>query len=81
MSSKQAWEVWTRIQRPDVEEYHGTVKGLACELWWDDQSGVEPGWCVRINAGVRHREQDIPVKGRRDSKLETIHRNVLRALK
>ena len=75
--AKQAWE---RVNRPDILEYRGKVKGMDCQLWWYDQPGVKPGWCVRINAGKRG-EQDIPVKGRRDSKLGTLHRNVLAALK
>lgn len=78
---KQAWEIWNRVNRPDLIEYKGTVKGIPCELWWDDQVGVTPGWCVRINAGERHKERDIPVKGRKDSKLSTLHRNVLEALR
>ena len=78
---KQAWEIWTRVERPDLLEYRGNVKGVDCELWWDARAGVEPGWCVRINAGVMHREQDVPVKGRKDSKLSTLHRNVCAALR
>ncbi len=77
--AKQAWEIWDHVDRPDVEEYHGVVAGKTCELWWDDQPGVKPGWCVRVIDGGR--EQDIPVKGRRDSKLSTIHRNVMAALR
>lgn len=71
---------WKRVNRPDLIEYHGTVKGIPCELWWDDQLGVKPGWCVRIHPGVRGQERDIPVKGMLHSKLDTLHRNVLRVL-
>ena len=78
--AKQAWQVWTRVNRPDVLEYQGEVGGMICELWWDDQAGVKPGWCVRINPGTRQ-EQDVSVKGRRDSALTTLHRNVLKALR
>ena len=69
-----------RTNRPDLHEYQGHVKGQYVELWWDNQLGVIPGWCVRINAGIRHRERDIPVKGRKYSKVSTLIRNTREVL-
>lgn len=35
---------WTKVDRPDVEEY---VLGEA-SLYWDDNSGGEEGWVLRV---------------------------------
>lgn len=81
MKIKHVYRAEARVDRPDLEEYHiPTLVGGHVQLWWDDQEGAEPeGWCVRVNPGERG-ECDRPVKGRRDSKWDTILRNVAREL-
>lgn len=72
-----------RVNRPDIEEYHTECKAGQLEIWWDDQPGAEEGWCVRLitrDAYGREQEQDIPCKGRRKIKPETLRRNALAAI-
>jgi hypothetical protein len=88
----QHFDATDRVNRPDVEEYRVTAKrgsvSATLELWWDDQAGADEGWCVRIPRGAwkgpddwRGRdEQDIPVKGRRDSRYSTIRANLSAAI-
>jgi len=81
------WD-WVRSDRPDIEEYtltlHRRGMRMDLELWWDDQFGVKPGWCVRCilrgTRGPRDNSRDISAKGRRDSSMKTIHRNVMQAI-
>lgn len=63
------------------EEEDGSREVGLC-LWWDDQPGVKPGWCLRLTTEQYGREQehDMPVRGRYESKRETLLRNVRKAL-
>lgn len=74
----------TRVERPDLIEYHTESLKGTLEIFYDDYHGQEnEGWVVRLinkDEYGRVSERDVPMKGRKDSKPTTLRRNALEAL-
>lgn len=68
-----------RVDRPDVVEYRTQQGGRDLSLFWDDRPGIDAGWVLRLSEN--NQERDIPMKGRLNSKHETLWRNILEALR